>query len=83
MVLSNLTSNSIYEMKVRAASLSTINPKQLILGSYSEPKKVRMWLTTSNMYLTLICFIRLTCIQIARKFSPCYVNHKMTIILYM
>lgn len=25
---------------MRAASISTINPRQLILGSYSEPKKV-------------------------------------------
>lgn len=40
MVLPNLTTNSIYEVKVRAASISTINPRQIILGSYSEPKKV-------------------------------------------
>lgn len=41
MVLPNLTTNSIYEVKVRAASISTINPRQIILGSYSEPKKVK------------------------------------------
>lgn len=40
MVLPNLTTNTVYEVKVRAASLSTINPRQIILGSYSEPRKV-------------------------------------------
>lgn len=40
MALPNLTTNSIYEVKVRAASISIINPRQIILGSYSEPKKV-------------------------------------------
>uniref|UniRef100_A0A336K3A9 protein-tyrosine-phosphatase n=1 Tax=Culicoides sonorensis TaxID=179676 RepID=A0A336K3A9_CULSO len=42
MVLSNLTANTLYEMKVRAASLSTINPKKLILGGYSEPKRIKL-----------------------------------------
>lgn len=41
MILPNLTTNSIYEVKVRGASLSTINSRQIILGSYSEPKKVK------------------------------------------
>lgn len=40
MVLPNLTTNTFYEVKVRAASISTINPRQVILGSYSEPQKV-------------------------------------------
>lgn len=40
MIIPNLTTNSLYEVKVRAASTSVINPKQIILGSYSEPKKV-------------------------------------------
>lgn len=40
MVLPNLTTDHFYEVKVRAASISTINPRQIILGSYSEPKKV-------------------------------------------
>lgn len=40
MVIPNLTTNYYYEVKVRAASISTINPRQIILGSYSEPKKV-------------------------------------------
>ena len=43
MVLPNLTTNMIYEVKVRAASYSTVNPKQIILGSYSEPKKVSQY----------------------------------------
>lgn len=40
MVLPNLTTNTYYEVKVRAASISTINPRQVILGSYSEPQEV-------------------------------------------
>lgn len=40
MVLPNLTTNTLYEIKVGAASLSTINPHQVIFGSYSEPQKV-------------------------------------------
>lgn len=42
MVLPNLTTNAYYEVKVRAASISTINPRQVILGSYSEPQKVTL-----------------------------------------
>ncbi|XP_055614452.1 tyrosine-protein phosphatase 99A-like isoform X2 [Uranotaenia lowii] len=42
MIIPNLTSNMVYEVKVRAASISVINPKQLILGSYSEPKKISL-----------------------------------------
>lgn len=45
MVLPNLTTNTIYEVKVRAASISTINPRQIILGSYSEPRKVNICLS--------------------------------------
>lgn len=45
MVLPNLTTNTIYEVKVRAASISTINPRQIILGSYSEPRKVNTFFT--------------------------------------
>lgn len=44
MVLPNLTTDHFYEVKVRAASISTINPRQIILGSYSEPKKVIVYL---------------------------------------
>lgn len=40
MIVPNLTTNQLYEVKVRAASLSTIHPRQLILGAYSEVKKV-------------------------------------------
>lgn len=40
MLLPNLTTNMLYEVKVRAASISTIKPNQLILGAYSEVKKV-------------------------------------------
>lgn len=42
MIIPNLTTNMIYEVKVRAASASVINPKQIILGSYSEPKKISL-----------------------------------------
>lgn len=45
MVLPNLTTNTFYEVKVRAASISTINPRQVILGSYSEPQKVIIHVT--------------------------------------
>lgn len=44
MIIPNLTTNSVYEVKVRAASASVINPKQIILGSYSEPKKISLQL---------------------------------------
>ena len=30
-----------YEIKVRAGTYSTINPRQTVYGSYSEPKKVK------------------------------------------
>ncbi|XP_058812317.1 tyrosine-protein phosphatase 99A [Topomyia yanbarensis] len=42
MIIPNLTTNMVYEVKVRAASTSVINPKQIILGSYSEPKKISL-----------------------------------------
>lgn len=41
MVIPNLTTNTVYEVKVKAATLSTINPKQLVLGSYSDLRTVR------------------------------------------
>lgn len=44
MIIPNLTTNMVYEVKVRAASASVINPKQIILGSYSEPKKISLQL---------------------------------------
>ncbi|XP_052891620.1 tyrosine-protein phosphatase 99A isoform X2 [Anopheles moucheti] len=42
LIIPNLTSNAEYEVKVRAASASVINPKQIILGSYSEPRKISL-----------------------------------------
>ncbi|XP_058457054.1 tyrosine-protein phosphatase 99A [Malaya genurostris] len=42
MIIPNLTTNMVYEVKVRAASTSVINPKQIILGSYSEPRKISL-----------------------------------------
>ncbi|XP_035894669.1 tyrosine-protein phosphatase 99A isoform X1 [Anopheles stephensi] len=42
LIIPNLTSNAVYEVKVRAASASVINPKQIILGSYSEPRKISL-----------------------------------------
>ncbi|ETN67444.1 hypothetical protein AND_000745 [Anopheles darlingi] len=42
LIIPNLTTNSVYEVKVRAASFSVINPKQIILGSYSEPRKISL-----------------------------------------
>lgn len=58
MTLPNLTTNMIYEVKVRAASNSTINPSQLIHGSYSEPKKV--CLQPKNAYLPVALTLTLS-----------------------
>ncbi|XP_055616400.1 protein sidekick-2-like [Toxorhynchites rutilus septentrionalis] len=41
-VLQNLTTDATYELKVRAASISVINPHKVILGPFSEPKKVTL-----------------------------------------
>ncbi|XP_065074555.1 tyrosine-protein phosphatase 99A isoform X1 [Ochlerotatus camptorhynchus] len=49
MIIPNLTTNMIYEVKVRAASASVINPKQIILGSYSEPKKISLQLNCEKV----------------------------------
>lgn len=49
MIIPNLTTNSLYEVKVRAASTSVINPKQIILGSYSEPKKINVQLNCEKI----------------------------------
>ncbi|XP_055315021.1 tyrosine-protein phosphatase 99A isoform X1 [Sitodiplosis mosellana] len=49
MVLPNLTTNTFYEVKVRAASISTINPRQVILGSYSEPQKILLQLNCEKI----------------------------------
>lgn len=56
MVLPNLTTNTLYEIKVGAASLSTINPHQVIFGSYSEPQKVfrRNWRETDIPHTYLL-----------------------------
>ncbi|XP_055902453.1 tyrosine-protein phosphatase 99A isoform X2 [Eupeodes corollae] len=40
MILQNLTTNSMYEVKVAAATYSVINPKKIVPGRYSEPKKI-------------------------------------------
>ncbi|XP_055371806.1 tyrosine-protein phosphatase 99A isoform X2 [Condylostylus longicornis] len=40
MILENLTTNSIYEVKVCAASRSVMNPRKLVFGKYSEPRKI-------------------------------------------
>uniref|UniRef100_A0A182N755 Putative receptor-type tyrosine-protein phosphatase mosPTP-1 n=1 Tax=Anopheles dirus TaxID=7168 RepID=A0A182N755_9DIPT len=42
LIIPNLTSNAVYEVKVRAASKSVINPKQIILGTTSEPRKISL-----------------------------------------
>lgn len=39
-VLQNLSTDASYELKVRAASISVINPNKVILGPYSELRKV-------------------------------------------
>ncbi|XP_065074561.1 protein sidekick-1-like [Ochlerotatus camptorhynchus] len=41
-VLQNLTTDASYELKVRAASISVINPNKVILGPYSELRKITL-----------------------------------------
>lgn len=40
MIISNLTANMIYEVKVRGASRSVVEHSKLYKGPYSEPKKI-------------------------------------------
>lgn len=40
-IIQNLTTYTIYEVKVQAATLSVINPRRVILGLHSTPKRVR------------------------------------------
>lgn len=40
MIIQNLTMYQLYEVKVAAATFSIINPKKIILGKFSEGKKV-------------------------------------------
>lgn len=40
MILQNITTHTEYEVRVAAATLSIINPKKIVLGKYSEPRKV-------------------------------------------
>lgn len=39
-IIQNLTTYTIYEVKVQAATLSVINPRRVILGLHSTPKRV-------------------------------------------
>lgn len=39
-VLQNLSMGSSYELKVRAASISVVNPHKVILGPFSDVRKV-------------------------------------------
>nr|CAD7258724.1 unnamed protein product [Timema shepardi] len=41
-LISNLTVNTVYEVKVKGASRSIFNQKELIQGQFSEPKKVKL-----------------------------------------
>lgn len=72
MVLPNLTTNTFYEVKVRAASISTINPRQVILGSYSEPQKVHVdnfFLSQQQFSIISIYFHRFCCNSIVKRFN--------------
>ena len=40
MIIQNLTMYQLYEVKVAAATFSIINPKKIILGKFSEGRKV-------------------------------------------
>ncbi|XP_055699332.1 tyrosine-protein phosphatase 99A isoform X3 [Phlebotomus papatasi] len=42
MKLPNLPTNTVYEIKVRAASVSAINPRNIIPGAYSDPKRIHL-----------------------------------------
>uniref|UniRef100_U5EUF9 Putative receptor-type tyrosine-protein phosphatase mosPTP-1 n=1 Tax=Corethrella appendiculata TaxID=1370023 RepID=U5EUF9_9DIPT len=73
-VIPNLTMNAVYEVKVRAASISIINLKQIILGSFSEPKRISMHpnceknqsqrQSTSNYNITTLTGITFSCFGI-------------------
>ncbi|XP_055614290.1 neuronal cell adhesion molecule-like [Uranotaenia lowii] len=41
-VLQNLTTDSSYELKIRAASISVINPHKVILGPFSDVRKITL-----------------------------------------
>ncbi|XP_054082198.1 tyrosine-protein phosphatase 99A isoform X2 [Zeugodacus cucurbitae] len=42
MILQNITTHTEYEVRVAAATLSIINPKKIVLGKYSEPRKISL-----------------------------------------
>ncbi|XP_053947120.1 tyrosine-protein phosphatase 99A isoform X2 [Anastrepha ludens] len=42
MILQNLTTHTEYEVKVSAATLSIINPKKIVLGKFSETRKISL-----------------------------------------
>ncbi|XP_067618842.1 tyrosine-protein phosphatase 99A isoform X2 [Eurosta solidaginis] len=42
MILQNLTTHTEYEVKVAAATLSIINPKKIVLGKFSETRKISL-----------------------------------------
>lgn len=65
MVLPNLTTNAVYEIKVRAASISMINPRQIVLGTYSEPKKV----ISTSKYIHLIPVYQNIFLQLSKVYS--------------
>lgn len=70
MILPNLTTNMLYEVKVRAASISTIKPNQLILGAYSEVKKVCFDVDgVSREELCLLLCIIINIIMMVRGFA--------------
>lgn len=41
-MIHNLTGNTVYEIKVRAASRSVFDPKVLINGEESQPKRIEI-----------------------------------------
>ncbi|CAO1427366.1 unnamed protein product [Diamesa hyperborea] len=41
-IIQNLTSYTVYEVKVQAATLSSINPRRIVLGLHSTPRKITM-----------------------------------------
>lgn len=49
MTIPNLTTNTMYEVKVQASSLSIINSRRLVLGANSIPKRVNI-----NKFVILI-----------------------------
>lgn len=78
MILPNLTTNTIYEVKVRAASISTINSRQIILGSYSEPKKVCKTHPLSNSTIKCIYSHSVLSLCILKSNYNKYSTHLLT-----